>query len=44
MMFNIILTLVAAYAVADSKTDTQRIVSGAVLTAALSNALKQAGT
>lgn len=41
-MFNIILTLVAAYAVAESKTDTQRIVSGAVLSAAVSNAIKQA--
>lgn len=41
-MFNIILTLVAAYAVAESKTDVQRIVSGAVLTAAVSNAIRQA--
>lgn len=41
-MFNIILTLVAAYAVAESRTDTQRVVSGAVLAAAVSNAVKQA--
>lgn len=43
-MFNVILTLVAAYAVAESQTDTQKIVSGAVLTAAISAAVRQANS
>lgn len=44
MMFNVILTLVAAYAVSESQTDTQKIVSGAVLSAALSAAIRQANS
>lgn len=44
MMFNVILTLIAVYAVKESQTDTQKIVSGAVLTAAVSAAIRQANS
>lgn len=44
MMFNVILTLIAAYAVTESQTDTQKTISGAVLTAAISAAIRQANS